>query len=494
MIMNQKLTDLSGLRQVVTEYSLGVWVNDDVLHLTLLSSRFNRWKWVDYLFVEGLENKQSSELQHKVRNFLKKNRVTRFQCSLALPRRDVVLRHLELPKETEENLDKVIEYQLLNLLPSEDETISYDYVSTKKDSKSDTIQVTIFIVLQSILDKYLNLCQQLGMRVDRVVPLSVAIANYYLESPMPNKNSIALAGFLETSSGELAGLSNQHLQSSRELTFFPENLTEAMKKEVELFQGQAHLPIGEPLNLFLLGEVPEKLKSNDNLIIHRLPYPVGFQVRSVLKSDNKNSGGALPSMLSATSGLKKNMPIGLNLLPSNQRVQPSGWEWIPTYILLGVNLLLLTALVFRGSIQQQNYLAEVASEVARLEPKVKQAREIESKLSVWRDKRNFLLSHKWNTRQILLALNELSTILPKDSMVTNLVLKDGVLEIRGWSLTAAAIPKILEDSKYFEQAEVISAITRQPSGRERYGIRVKLTNQKQLTGPGKKSKATSLKG
>ena len=75
MIMNQKLTDLSGLRQVVTEYSLGVWVNDDVLHLTLLSSRFNRWKWVDYLFVEGLENKQSSELQHKVRNFLKKNRV-----------------------------------------------------------------------------------------------------------------------------------------------------------------------------------------------------------------------------------------------------------------------------------------------------------------------------------------------------------------------------------------------------------------------------------
>jgi len=480
MIINQKLTDLSGLRQVVTEYSLGVWVNDDGLHLTLLSSRFNRWKWVDYLFVEDIANKQSSELQRKIENFLKKNRVTRYQCNLALARRDVVLRHLELPKETEENLDKVIEYQLLNLLPSEDETISYDYVSTKQDSKSDTIQVTIFIVLQSILDKYLNFCQQLGVRVDRVVPLSVAIANYYLESPIPSKKSIALAGFLATSSGELVGLSNRHLQSSRELTFLPENLTEALKKEGELFQGQAHLSIGEPLNLFLLGEVPEKLRSNDDLIIHRLPYPVGFQASSALKSDNKNSGGVLPSVLSATSGLNKNMPIGLNLLPSDQRVQQSVWEWVPTYILLGINLLLLIALVFRGSFQQQDYLSQVASEVARLGPKVKQVREIESKLSVWRDRRDFLLSQKLNTRQICLALNELSTILPKNSMVTNLVLKDGVLEIRGWSLTAAAIPKILEDSEYFEQAEVISAITRQPSGRERYGIRVKLTNQKQL--------------
>lgn len=480
MIINQKLTDLSGLRQVVTEYSLGVWVNDDVLHLTLLSSRFNRWKWVDYLFIEDIANKQSSELQHKIKNFLKKNRVTRYQCSLALARRDVVLRHLELPKETEGNLDKVVEYQLLNLLPSEDETISYDYVSTKQDSKSDTIQVTIFIVLQSILDKYLNFCQQLGVRVDRVVPLSVAIANYYLESPISSKKSIALAGFLATSSGELVGLSNQDLQSSRELTFLTENLTEALKKEGELFQGQAHLPIGEPLNLFLLGEVPEQLRSNDNLIIHRLPYPVGFQARSAPKSDNKNSEGVLPSVLSATSGFNKNMPISLNLLPSDQRVQHSVWEWIPTYILLGINLLLLIALVFRGSFQQQDYLSQVAGEVARLEPKVKQARAIESKLSGWRDRRDFLVSHKLNTRQICLALNELSTILPKNSMVTNLVLKDGVLEIRGWSLTAAAIPKILEDSEYFEQAEVISAITRQPSGRERYGIRVKLTNQKQL--------------
>ena len=79
MIINQKLTDLSGLRQVVTEYSLGVWVNDDVLHLTLLSSRFNRWKWVDYLFVEDIASKQSSELQRKIKNFLKKYRVTRYQ-------------------------------------------------------------------------------------------------------------------------------------------------------------------------------------------------------------------------------------------------------------------------------------------------------------------------------------------------------------------------------------------------------------------------------
>ena len=70
MIINQKLTDLSGLRQVVTEYSLGVWVNDDVLHLTLLSSRFNRWKWVDYFFVEDIASKQSSELQRKIKNCL----------------------------------------------------------------------------------------------------------------------------------------------------------------------------------------------------------------------------------------------------------------------------------------------------------------------------------------------------------------------------------------------------------------------------------------
>ena len=53
-------------------------------------------------------------------------------------------------------------------------------------------------------------------------------------------------------------------------------------------------------------------------------------------------------------------------------------------------------------------------------------------------------------------------------------LQDGVIRIQGTSGQAAALPRILEDSRYFKEVELVSGITRNAEGRESYRIQARL--------------------
>ena len=77
-------------------------------------------------------------------------------------------------------------------------------------------------------------------------------------------------------------------------------------------------------------------------------------------------------------------------------------------------------------------------------------------------------------RDRLAALADLSLIWPQDSMVTLFNLEDGVIRVQGTSGQAAALPQILEDSRYFKEVELVSAITRNAEGRESYRIQARL--------------------
>ena len=65
-------------------------------------------------------------------------------------------------------------------------------------------------------------------------------------------------------------------------------------------------------------------------------------------------------------------------------------------------------------------------------------------------------------------------------MVTLFNLEDGVVRIQGTSGQAAALPQILEDSRYFKEVELVSAITRNAQGRESYRIQARLEIPLQL--------------
>ena len=101
-------------------------------------------------------------------------------------------------------------------------------------------------------------------------------------------------------------------------------------------------------------------------------------------------------------------------------------------------------------------------------------RELESQADHWRGRAGLLSRHKHRNRALLAALDDLSLIWPQDSMVTLFNLEDGVVRVQGTSGQAAALPRILEDSRYFKEVELVSAITRNAQGRESYRIQARL--------------------
>ena len=75
---------------------------------------------------------------------------------------------------------------------------------------------------------------------------------------------------------------------------------------------------------------------------------------------------------------------------------------------------------------------------------------------------------------VLGALNELSVVLPKNSYVLQFSIKDQLIEINGASDDAATLPKILDDSPYFKNAEFAAPITRDSGGKEQFRIRMQV--------------------
>ena len=147
-----------------------------------------------------------------------------------------------------------------------------------------------------------------------------------------------------------------------------------------------------------------------------------------------------------------------------------------------MNALLLLALLLQGPAQQRAFSQRMSRERERLEPAVSAFRKLEAERNRWRERAGLLDGYRNRNAHLLAALADLSLILPRDSMVRLFNLEDGVVRIQGTSGQAAALPKILEDSRYFKEVELVSGITRDSQGRESYHIQARLEDPLPLAG------------
>ena len=144
------------------------------------------------------------------------------------------------------------------------------------------------------------------------------------------------------------------------------------------------------------------------------------------------------------------------------------------YGLLAVNCLLIFALLIRGRVQESIFSAQLGQEISRLEPEVKKVRKVEEQMGQLLRRAETVSEYKGRNTEVLGALAELSSILPKDTFVTDLNFKAGVIEINGLSGTAAALPQIIDNSPRFKEVEFVSAITRSTLSADKEGYRLRM--------------------
>ena len=475
--------DLLSPGAILKQLSLGVAFGPDALHLSLLSSQWERVRQVDAETIEDFQAMPPHQRRARVQAFLTRNRADHCSVVVSLPRREVLLRQLELPAQARENLAKVVDYQLVNLLPTEEQAVATDTLTVREETNPPRLRVTLFVVLRSTLEHYLASCRELGLAPDRVLPAAVALADFLRARAPGAATAPSLAIRLEPDRGELAGVVEGQLRLCKEFRYDPSNLEEVLESEVELFRGEAGLGEEVPIKLFLAGDSQALGGAEERLPVRTLspPRPAGSSRPPV-----RPSAAEWPALAAAFCGFRRKGALAVNLLPTEQRPRKSRWERAPTYALAAVNALLLLGLLLQGPVQQRALSQRMSRERERLEPAVSAFRKLEAETNLWRERAGLLESHRNRNAHLLAALADLSLILPLDSMVRLFNLEDGVVRIQGTSGQAAALPRILQDSRYFREVELISGITRDSKGRESFNIQARLADRLPLAGsPGR---------
>ena len=326
--------DLLSPAAFLKQLSLGVSFGPDALRLSLLSSHWERVRRVDAETIEDFQAMPPTRRRRRVQAFLERNRAAHCSVVVSLPRREVLLRQLELPLEARENLAKVVEYQRVHLLPSEEQAVATDTLAVREESDPPRLRVTLFVVLQSTLDRTLDSCRQLGLSPDRILPGAVALADYLRASLPKAAAAPSLAVQLDPPRGELAGLVQGQLRLCKEFRYDPSNLEEVLESEAELFRGEAGLDEEAPLQLYLAGHGGPLSQSEGRLPFRALPPPAPSGPAHALAPP---AAADWPALAAAFCGFKRKGALAVNLLPAALRPRKSRWEWVPTYALAALN-------------------------------------------------------------------------------------------------------------------------------------------------------------
>lgn len=457
-------------------FSLGVTFEGQDAEFCLLARFFNQVKLMGLLKVANVVSKAPDEVRSQLASFLSKHRASRFKTALAVPRSDVIVRHLTLPFEAEANLSKVVEYQVAGFLPSEEASVCYDFhASPSLDPK--LLRVSIFLMPTPVLDSRLKMCESYGVKPDRVVPVGAAWANYHATFSSRFKGDVTLWVTSKGEHYELVGVLKQSFMWWREVRHVEGSSSSLLRDQLDAFRAEVQLPPETVVDVIGVGEVPGFPQEIDwpDCRLHTLISASDFGLRI---AGPELAGKILPDHFVATavalSGSRRRTPILVNLLPPERRVETSKWVKAPVGVVAATNVLLGLALLLRPSIQQRAYSSALDQEVSRLETEVKKIRSVEAKIAGSQQRSNVLREIRKSNSLALEILRELSNVLPKNTFLTDLNLKNEIVEFSGVSESATVLPQMLDNSPYFKDVEFVAPITRDVSGREFCRVRLKL--------------------
>ncbi|WP_432471304.1 PilN domain-containing protein [Amphritea sp. HPY] len=139
-------------------------------------------------------------------------------------------------------------------------------------------------------------------------------------------------------------------------------------------------------------------------------------------------------------------------------------------------LLVLIVLVALGGLYQRYQRVEsLTREIEEPRALAMQAKKLRTELEQLQESRQFLVNRKQTAPSALLLLNELTGIIPDNTWLTRLFVKDQEITFQGESTSASALIGLVEESTMFHDVRFSSPVTINPrSQKEHFSITAKL--------------------
>jgi Tfp pilus assembly protein PilN len=355
---------------------------------------------------------QAREWGEQYANFLKKMNAGHRAATVLLPRDEIVVRQLNLPGVSDKDLASAIRFEMDSLQPySEGEAVS-EWMRIGKSSS-----VLVGIARRTTIDGYVSLFAEAGVKV-RAFTFSAAVIYSALRiygQPPP--------GFLVWSDTEAYG-------ESESKPLFSANFEDQSVRAGNFALSELRLaPETEPARLEELLPAPIAAPEGTDLSRTALPYAAAL-------------AAAVPQPA-----------LSLNLLPKDQRQATSRLRYVPSAALAAIALLLSVAALAYPRYADRQYLAQLQTEIRKLEPRAKQAIALDRQIAVTRNRTQVLDDFRRQTKSDMDAIREMTAILHPPAWLNALQMTREQANISGEAEQAATLLKLLDSSKYFQNSE-----------------------------------------
>jgi len=457
---------------MIFQTSLGIDIGEQELCLAFLKASSREIELAAaavYPIQENIHSEEkSTAISELVNKFLRENRLSPASVFLGIPRRNVILRYLELPITVKENLRETLGYELEKYVPFSSEDAYFDFQIVSEDKSTDRLKLLLVVTKKEALSPLLAVAEHLGLGISGVGITATALADYfYWRSKKENR---AVRAFIHKHEHhvELGLVKEGMLRYSRELSgngeFTEAILVALAKMRLDFLQDN------EPLHTVLCGiekddPLLDGLSEMEEMVFHAVDLS-GSQISST---------DIIPAFGLALKGVRKTS-MNINLLPLALRKKPSKFKY---YTLIGlVFLVLLGTLSWGGGVffQRQWTLDRLGEEIDRLRSQLTKIEQIEAQKENLVERINYLNTVRRGGLPVLDVLRELSERVPEDAWVNRFNFSEKDVQITGQATSASELIPLLEASTMFGGVTFLSAITKLNDGKERFRIGLTLND------------------
>lgn len=460
-MLGQEDRELSegGRGQAISE--LTGWVTEDVREIALRA--------------EGETRERA--LRQALISLLPHMNAARDQIYVCLPQAEAIVQQVVLPLAAEENLQRVLDYEIERHLPFRREELCYDFLPGER--RGEKLTVTVFAIPKRTLEATLGLLESVGIKPLGVETTVTALANYLLFTGHMNGSGAALVA-AHAGGWEMIGVKPKvnGWQPAADLLFshrFPKADWAHGPASELLLESSRQVP-----QWFLYGDLAalngfaESLAAADDLAAVGAPRLRGF--------DPARGKDVIPAVGAALHGVREGA-LRANFLHHEGESEGGKRLSLLNGVLLGLLLLALTVWGASFPVKEEFRLRQLEAENRKLEPAVQALRREEQELGRLRKEADFFASLDQRRGEILRVMDELSRVVPSNAYLSNLRYRVGILEVQGSAESASALIPLLERSPVFQSVGFNAPSNRGRDNRETFSLKAEIEKAKEPVKP-----------
>jgi Tfp pilus assembly protein PilN len=395
---------------------------------------------------------------------------TNATVSLSIPKAWVIIKTAELPITVKENLPDVISYELDRLTPFSADDSFFDFKILSETEEK--LNILIMAIKADVIKPYLDALRNNGILVGR---LSVNLSSVGTLCRYINNEADFVFIEIDDSGYEGALFLNGSIHDVLSGTFNTDDensKVDTVISEINLFLSNLKKQTKVPKIMVLLKDksptLKEIFKVNINLPIEILNNK---DIKFKLPRHHDDIPYAAVGEVLESVWTKSN---GLNLLKRGIYEKPKFPKTLTIILILSIMAIWIVYMIAPLRIEGAR-LNEIDRQLMLRKEDIKKVESLRKEVDSVKKEISTIDNFKENRPMTLNILKELTIILPKNTWLTRMNIRESTVNIEGYSSSATTLLPKLEASKYFQKAEFASPTFRDARmNADRFNIKMEI--------------------